>query len=720
MKGIRFALSVALFILFAAACARVSWAEQKPPAGSGKKEAAEDKELKEPRETEKGIYLNFDGYDLRKAIEYLARKIKKPIVFAEGFGGTINYVSFVPIPKENLLPVFETILNLNGWQMVEVAGMIKIIQMQQGAGLPTAFRTDKERAELQARDRIITQVFKLRYIPVNEAVSTLTNFTISRNIVAVQHSNSLIVTDYETIVLRLAAILNEVDVPGPEIKHKVVPLKYASVDTLKTYLDSYLKTLASVPSSAPATVQRPTSRRPVRTTSVPTGAAFQPVAIPDVRTNSFILIGTEDDIAKMEEFIKEVDRESTSTGNYHVVRLQNIPAKDLATTLNEAVSKAYTNKGKNEQQPVIIAFEGQNSLIILASQSQFEEIESMIEELDKPQMQVLIRTVIIEVSTSKMRELGIEFASGDFPTKDGYRGFVSTFGTSNKYVVPGVSATYPGGTGLTLGLVRDRNGIWAIPALLQAVQRDKDVELLAEPQILATDNEKAELTLSDKIPYSTISNTNNSTSQTATYGGDYEASISLKITPHIRSKDYLTLEIEQKVEQFYQSEFTFDVVAGTQANRPAKTVREAKTRVGVPNGGYIVIGGMTRNKTDETITKVPWLGDIPGIGHLFRKSKRSVEKVNLYIFLQPEIIGEPSDLVTITERAKVDLEILRRSRLHRDPLARQAFKGLGAKERESEDIRRSQGKEEKKSAPKGGDKKKDERKKNGKKIRPGL
>ncbi len=654
--------------------ASVIYAEEKAEG----KEGEDEKEFK-PEETDAGIMLNFEGYDLRKAIEYLSRKLKKPIIFSDGFGGTVNYISFVPIPKENLLPVFETILNLNGWQMVEVAGMIKIVAMQQGAGVSTSFKTDKEREALAARDRIITQVFKLQYLDSNSAIATLSNFLISRNIVAIEHANSIIITGFESEILRIATVLNEVDIPGPKITHKVITLKFASVDTLGTYLDAYIKTMASSPvSSSPIQSGRRPAGQPGAQPAGGATSAYSPVAIADSRTNSFIIIGTEDNIQQIEEFIKSVDLEATSAGNYHVFPLKNINAKDIATTLNEAVSKAYAGKQTpNDQQPVIIAFESQNALIILASASKFEEIKKLVENLDVPQKQVLIRTVIVEVSTSKMREIGIELASGDFPTSDGYRGFGSTFGTTNKYVVPGVSTTYPGGTGLTLGVIRDRSGVWAIPALLQAVQRDKDIDLLAEPQILATDNEKASLTISEKIPYSTISSTSTTTtSSTATYGGDYEASIKLTITPHISSTEYLTLEIEQTVEQFFKSEFTFDTVSGTEANRPSKTVREAKTKIGVESGKCVVIGGLTRNKTDETVSKIPWLGDIPGIGHLFRKASRSVEKVNLYIFLQPEIITNPDDLERVSNLAHEKLDVLRKSRLNRDKLAKTVFKNL--------------------------------------------
>ena len=660
-----------------------------------------DEALKGPDESAPGKIYNFDGWDLKKAIEYLARKIKKPIVYTDGLSGTINYVSFVPIKEEDLLPLFETLLNLNGWQMVDVGNMVKIIQLREGEGIPSAFYSDDDRKLLRERDRIITQVFKLNYLNASEAMATLSNFTISRTVVAIPQSNSLLITDYETVILRLARILNTIDIPGPKIVHKVVKIENANVDTLTAYIDSYLKTLSTSIGSGTVSTGNTVRRNPRIQTQQTTASSnmVEAMAIPDARTNSFILIGTQSDIDKIEEFIKSVDLESTSSGKYHVIRLENIAAKDIASTLNEAFSKSATPKGGLEEKAVIIAFESQNSLIVLASQSQFDDIRDMVEKLDKPSMQVLIRTVIVEISTKKMREIGFELGTGDFPSTNSYRGFGTTFGSTNKYVVPGVGATYPGGSGLTLGLVKDVNGIWAIPALLQAIQTDTDIELLAEPQILATDNEEAELTISEKIPYSTISNTSTtSTNSTATYGGDYEASIKLKITPHIRSKDYLTLELEQIVEQFYQSEFSFDTVSGTEANRPSKSVREAKTKVGVPSGGYIVIGGMTRTKTDEIVSKIPWLGDIPGIGHLFRKTSRTAEKLNLYIFLQPEIIATPEDLVSITNKSQMDLDLLRAARRNKNKLVKPSDKEKKAMEQEAEDRRKKNSNQEPKES----------------------
>ncbi|MFA4986101.1 MAG: secretin N-terminal domain-containing protein [Candidatus Brocadiia bacterium] len=656
-----------LLLTFSCALSRVAFAEEKPPDGDKKED------VQEPVETEKGITFNFNGWDMKKAVEYLARVRKVAIIYPDNFAGTINYVSFVPIPKENVLPLFETLLNLNGWQMIEVAGVIKIVPLQQGLGMSTGFYTDADRANLKARDRIITQVFKLRFLGATDAIATLTNFTITRNIVAVPMSNSVIVTDYETVILRLATILNEVDIEGPKVVYDTIELKFANVDNVKTYLDQYVKTIGSMVSSTSGGTPQP---RPTPQPTSSTPSVIQPVAIPDTATNSFILMGTTGDVEKMKEFITKIDRKRTSAGRYHVIKLQNISAKDVSTPLNEAFAKAGVDKTSPDPAPVIIAFEVQNALIVLSNATQFEEIQKMVADLDTPQMQVLIRTTIVEVSTSKLRELGVELASGDMPSADGYRGFASTFGTADKYIVPGVSTTLPGSSGFTFGIVRDRGGVWAIPVLLEAIQNDKDTELLAEPQILAIDNEKAVLRISETIPYSTITNptSGSTTSSTSTYGGDYEAKIQLTITPHIRSADYLSLEIDQLVEQFYQSQFSFDVAAGSSANRPAKTIRQATTKVGVANHGYVVIGGMTRNKIDETNSKVPWLGDIPGLGLLFRKTSRSVEKVNLYIFLQPEIITTKDQLTAVSRDAAINLDLLNRARAKKDPLASTEYK----------------------------------------------
>ncbi|MHC4663588.1 MAG: type II secretion system protein GspD [Planctomycetota bacterium] len=192
--------------------------------------------------------------------------------------------------------------------------------------------------------------------------------------------------------------------------------------------------------------------------------------------------------------------------------------------------------------------------------------------------------------------------------------------------------------------------ILRMPLLLQFFRTNSDVNILSAPRILTNNNHEGEIKVTDQVPVvTTIDTSTNQTRQS--FGGYQEAGITLNIIPHINEGNYLRLEVNLTIEDFVGA------VSGGSSVPPEKTTRQIKGEVNVPNRQMIIIGGLTSAKEDETVAKIPFLGDIPLIGWLFRKRFIQKRRKNLYIFLTPHILTNDRGLTEISQRFMADAEL---------------------------------------------------------------
>ena len=210
-----------------------------------------------------------------------------------------------------------------------------------------------------------------------------------------------------------------------------------------------------------------------------------------------------------------------------------------------------------------------------------------------------------------------------------------------------VLPTHTADAGITLGGVT----FPSISAFISAFQKDKDVHILSTPQILTTDNEEATITVGKNVPYQTRAG---STASSTDIYSSYEykdVGITLKITPQISKDRFVRLAISQKIEKIDELATTI-----TTAERPTTLKRTIDTTVVVEDKNTIVIGGLIDTITSETITKVPFLGDIPILGALFRSKSISSERTNMFVFLTPHVLYEPGEAKDILKDKKAHIK----------------------------------------------------------------
>ena len=387
------------------------------------------------------------------------------------------------------------------------------------------------------------------------------------------------------------------------------------------------------------------------------------------RTNSLIVVAMKEDLPNIESLVVKLDTQVTDIeGDYHVVQLANVLAKDIAATLrqflqqsDEAQRRAMQGRGQRrtnrEMRPVVISDEKSNSLLITASKTRYAELLKLIERLDVRRPQVLIEAALVEVDVNSTFDFGTELGlvdigseNGDWQRPFGFTSFgLSQFQDTDGNGIPDLRlpnfANPP--KGLMGGIIT--GGDFSIPLLLNLNQSDTLANVLSIPSVLVNNNEGATVTSTKEVPTQT---SNQGTATTSTgFSGYQKAGITLNISPSISESNYLKLSVDLEVSRFLGS-------TTNAALPPDKITRKIKTMVTIPNGHTLVLGGVLQDDFSDANTGIPILKDIPVLGWLFSSTSKSSDKLNLYFFVTPYIMDEKdfSDLKALSYQTKLEAQ----------------------------------------------------------------
>jgi general secretion pathway protein D len=369
----------------------------------------------------------------------------------------------------------------------------------------------------------------------------------------------------------------------------------------------------------------------------------------DMRTNTLIISDVGENIKKIMEIVEKIDKPSPpGQEEIRIFKLQNADAEEVAKVLGQILQKKISAVRPTVRtvpiQPQVVSAKATNSLIVYADPNDFETIEKIIKELDVLTNQVLIEALIAEVSFDKTTQLGIEWANSWNFNNDQYKGAVGTnFGDIASFATSKIPPS-----GLSIGFYKgDFTFPLSVGALINMYGKDSQFNILSTPQIVTTDNQEAKINISENIPYlkeTRFYTYSSGQGSDVVKSYDYkDVGIVLKITPQISQDKYVRLKISQEVTK---------LVEGGIPEAPTTAKRQAETTLIIPNGKTVVLGGLLRNDSEKSVQKVPFLGDIPLLGRLFRKDTTKSVKTNLMIFITPHIISTFED----AERIKQEKE----------------------------------------------------------------
>ncbi|MDR5752465.1 secretin N-terminal domain-containing protein [Caballeronia sp. LZ024] len=602
--------------------------------------------------------MNFAHADIGDVARAIGAATDKTIIVDPRVKGQLDLVSENPVSEDEALKTLQSALRMQGFSLLQDHGVLKIVPEAEAKtqGVP-AYAGNRPVAN---GDQIVTQVFQLHRESANGLVPTLRPLISPNNTIGANTSNNtLVVTDYADNIKRIAAIIAGIEAAsGSHIS--VVQLNFADASAVAQQAPKLLD-LSAIGNSDPT----------------------QKVLVtPDTRSNAVVLRASNAArLDEAESLIVKLDTPTRAPGNIHIVSLRNADASDVAKILRRilgrtgggdtqsaatnvsgvqstsglpssngtlpplpsgtdvassvgAVSSSSSNspfgsvkdgqsRSGDEHEDTgsgeIVADVSTNSVIVTAPEPVFRNLSSVIARLDQRKVQVYIESLIMEVSSDKEGEFGIEWL-----TAAGLQSVAAT--TTN------------------VGLVAGFGNILGTKGLFRALQSNSDVNILSTPSLITLNNHEARILVGTNVPiesgsYSTNASSTSSVSAFNTFERK-DVGVMLNVKPQINQGGTVTLSV-------YQEDSSVQTGTADQSGGYSIDKRSLQTTILADDGQIVVLGGLIGDNYTNGNTRVPWVSKIPVLGALFRHETKSRKKTNLLIFLRPVIVRDASTLQSI-------------------------------------------------------------------------
>ncbi len=582
---------------------------------------------------------SFKGTDIQEFINIVGRNLNKTIIVDPSIRGKIDVRSYDVLSEEQYYKFFLNVLEVYGFAVVEMDNnILKVIKAKDAK--TSAIPVVGDHSSITG-DAVITRVVAVKNVSVRDLSPILRQLNDNAgagNVVHYDPANIILLTGRASVVNRLADIIKRVDQAGDK-EVEVIELNNASATEMVRIVDALNKS-----GDAKNTPE-----------------LLQPKLVADERTNSILLSGEPKVRERLTKLIKQLDVEMATKGNNRVVYLRYAKAEDLVKVLDgvsdnlqaEKQTKSPTGQSSSKGSAMITADPGTNSLVLTAPPDIMRALEDVISQLDIRRAQVQVEALIVELAEGEGIDLGVQYANTETGSMVQYGNANAKIGAvavglkeaesqEGTYITnpstgevigknPDTKGDYSslasalsGVNGAALSIVK---GDWA--ALVSAVATDSNSNILSSPSITVMDNTEASFIVGEEVPVitgSTAGADNDNPFQTV---DRKEVGIKLKVTPQINEGDSIQMKIEQEVSNVLGANGAVDV-------RFAK--RQISTTVMVEDGQMIVLGGLISEETQESKSKIPWLGDIPYLGVLFSYTNSTKQKRNLMVFIKPTII----------------------------------------------------------------------------------
>lgn len=644
------------------------------------------------------VTIDFRQAQLDEVVKFFSGAMNKNFIISDSINTskTITIISPKEVSLNEAYRAFLAALQMNGLTIVPMGSFSKIVESKNAIVEPQSPYENGERVPNEAR--MVTAIVPVENAAIDEIQPVIQKF-LTPEATVIPYGSSLIITENGANLRRVQALIEKLDKGDAANKIYVYRVLHADAAEVAQRIEEIFQAQkgGSAPSSNKKDAQTPDSGIDVSISDI----------IADERTNQLIVVSDKKSFDRIREMIEILDVPTAVGGQVHVKFLEYADADELASTLSALAQGAQrantTTRTRNTRANVpaqaataeaasllqgevqITAYKPTNSLVVVASPRDFLALENVIDQLDKPRKQVYVEAIIMEIGLDTNRQLGLGFTAGigqDFDgvipssaVEDGLisdtRGLVIGRSNFNGLDAASGSAGVLGLLGPNVTIPGTSISLPAFALLLQATQTDNSVNILSTPAILTMDNEEAEIVVGERVPFlrgvsagagglgsllGAVGGENSAaTSALAGLSGlgglgglvspiDYEdVGITLRITPQVNESDYVRLEVDQEVSDIKGA-------GGLGDGAPIRTKRNAKTVVLVKDQSTIVIGGLIRDVENETQNKVPFLGDVPLLGVLFRNTSTIKTKQNLVLMLTPYVIEDEGDMQKIQQR----------------------------------------------------------------------
>jgi general secretion pathway protein D len=641
--------------LAALAASGLALGQQAPPAPP--RPTATNQVPQENPNTQR-ITPNFKDADITQIIEAVAMATHKNFIIDPRVRAQVTMLSFTPMTPAQFYQAFLAILQVHGFVAIKAGDVIKIVpdvNMRQYPG------EDLPGSVSPSSDEVVTQIVAVKNVSAAQLVPVLRPLMPQNaQLSAVTGANILIMSDHASNVNRMLRIIDRIDQVGSS-NFDVVTLQSATAADTARVLNSIL----------------------AQSGEAATGLKI----VADDRSNSIIVSGDEYARLRVRALLTHLDTPVDTGSETRVRYLRYSDATDLASRLKEQVggtTQSGAARGPNGQPlpnaqgntgplptapaaaapgaaggPATLTLAGgtatiwadkdTNALVITAGQRTMRALNAVIDKLDIRRPQVLVQAIIADVAADKTDDLGINWALDGSATNVGVSGFISPVaGNSivNLYedaVTPSnISSSPP--TGAVLGVGRLKATGTNFAAVLLALQGDARTNIIATPSVVTRDNQEAKMEVAQEVPFLTgqYTTTNGTGSAFQTIQQEDVGTI-LTVTPTINEGNVILLKLDVENSSLSSS-------SGV-GNNPITNKNTITTNVLIKDGGTLVLGGLIQDSVTNSQQSVPFLGNIPILGELFRTRNNTKTKTDFLIFLQPRILRD-DDEATIETDAK--------------------------------------------------------------------
>lgn len=597
-----------------------------------------------------GAELNYDKADISAVVDEIAMRTGRTFLLDPRVAGEVTVKS---PPNGGICPdeaweLFQAMLRVNGFAATPIgANKYKIVPVQEGPRMagPVGEGTGGD---------LVTQIVRLRYVDAREAAANISQIINERGVAApVRSGNSIILVDTADNVERLKQVLEQLD--RDTTVYRTIPLNNASATEVARVVSGLAREISEEGGGAPTQVS----------------------VVPVEASNSVLIRAEPAMITRLSSVVAELDRIGAAKADLSVIFLSNTDAEDLVPLLREVANSQSATPGA-DGQPVItnqraaISFHKPTNSIIINGDADIQQtLHNVISQLDVRRAQVLIEAIIVEISDDTARNLGLEYfitgtAGSPIP-------FMTTnFRESGNNILalagPALIQTNRlpknikdevdtgdltdaaldallGINGLGIGGIGEI-GDNPFGVLLTAIKKDDTSNVLSTPSIVTLDNQEASLSVGQEIPITTGEAVSDNLDNAFRTVSRQEVGVILEVTPQINEGGTVTLEITQETSS----------IAGPIIDTSTDLItnkREIKTTALVDDGDILVIGGLIDDQQFTREDKVPFLGDLPVAGNLFKTSSRSKMRRNLMVFIRPTILRDKETAQAAT-RKKMD------------------------------------------------------------------
>jgi general secretion pathway protein D len=570
------------------------------------------------------IQTNFKDADIQEVARAVAELTHRNFIIDPRVRAQVNLISSTPMTPNEFYQAFLSILQVHGFAAVPSGNVIKIVPDANVRTVPGNDLPDRT----GNTDEMVTQVVTAKNINAAQLAQVLRPLTAQYgNLAPVPGTNTLIITDRASNVSRIMRIIARVD-QASDSNIEIIPLQNSTAADI-------VRTLSALTTGQAA----------------PDGGGLPPRIVADERSNSVLLSGEAGWRLRTATMIAHLDTPIENGGDTQVHFLRYADAEKIAPKLKEQLTATTAAAGgaaattSVDRSTSIWADAETNALIITAPPKTMRSLLTIIDRLDFRRAQVLVEAIIVDVSTDKSADLGVNWAvfSKENGTSVPAGGFIQKVaGASIVDLAAGIInpsaaalATAPSGTTFGIGRLRDTGVNFG--AMIRALRSDANTNVIATPTTTTMDNQEAELEVAKEVPFltgqftSTGGNNNGSVNPFSTVQRQKVGTI-LKITPQINGGDAMMLKIELE-----SSELSGE--AGDAGSLVTNT-RKIKTNVLIEDDGTVVIGGLIRDSKTGGESRVPYLGRIPLIGEAFKVRNGKRNKSNLMVFIHVKILAD--------------------------------------------------------------------------------